>query len=85
MAKAKKNNAFAQRTGKKPTSPDRTNISINLSVEKAKRFQKATEQMELKPSMVIRAFIEMFAERNPILERFTSELEKKPVKYFKYG
>ena len=73
------------KTTKKSQSAVRTNISINLSVDKARRFQKATEQMHLKPSMVLRAFIEMYADRNPMLEEFMKELDTKTVKYFKYG
>ena len=89
MAKAKKRVSGAagngQKTVKRPGSATRTNISINLSVEKARRFQKATEQMGLKPSMVLRAFIEKFADGNPIVAEFVEELETKSVKYFKYG
>ena len=86
MAKVrKKTEAGTAKTGKKSNSPARTNISINMSVEKARRFQKATEELELKPSMVLRAFIEMFARRDPLLDDFMEELETKTIKYFKYG
>ena len=83
--KKKVNGTAGAKTGKKTPAGNRTNISINLSVDKARRFQKATDEMQLKPSMVLRAFIEMFADRNPIVEDFVSELETKRVKYFKYG
>lgn len=79
------NGSSGQKSAKKATTASRTNISINLSVDKARRFQKATEEMQLKPSMVLRAFIEMFADRNPKIEEFVTELETKRVKYFKYG